>query len=143
VTKTAPPPFVDTNVLLYLLSSDVAKADRAEAILAKGVTVGIQVLNEFTNVARRKMSMPWEEISDVLGLIRQRCTVRPLTLLVHEQALLLASRYGLSWFDALIAAAALDAGCTQLFSEDMHDGLQMTSALTGDRCSIVNPFMRS
>ena len=140
MSRSAISPFVDTNVLLHLLSSDASKADCAEAILAKGIIVGVQVLNEFTNVARRKIGMSWEEISDVLGLIRQRCTVRPLTLGVHEQALLLASRYGLSWFDALIAAAAFDAGCVQLLSEDMQDGLRMISPLNGEICSIANPF---
>ena len=48
-------PFVDTNVLLYLLSDDQAKADRAEALLAQRVVISVQVLNEFANVARRKM----------------------------------------------------------------------------------------
>lgn len=133
-------PFVDTNVLLYLLSADVSKSDRAEALLAQGVVVSVQVLNEFANVARRKLAMPWGEVHEVLGLIRQRCAVRPLTVAVHEQALLLAPRYGLSWYDALIVAAALDAGCTLLFSEDMHDGLEVSSALTGSSVVLRNPF---
>jgi predicted nucleic acid-binding protein len=139
-TSASVPPFVDTNVLLYLLSADAAKADRAEALLAQGVMVGVQVLNEFANVARRKLSMSWDEVADVLGLIRQRCAVRPLTLGVHDQALLLAPRYGLSWYDALIVAAALDGGCSQLYSEDMHDGLEVVSTLSGSRLVVRNPF---
>ena len=101
-------PFLDTNVLLYLLSADSAKADLAEGLLANGATVAVQVLNEFANVARRKLSMSWDEITDVLGLIRQRCTVRDLTAAVHDQALTLARRHGFSWYDALIVSAALD-----------------------------------
>ena len=50
-----PGSFFDTNVLVYLASGDVAKADRAEATLAKGGSISVQVLNELANVARRKM----------------------------------------------------------------------------------------
>src|SRR5262245_4233073 len=133
-------PFVDTNVLLYLLSSDAAKADRAEGLLARGVTVGVQVLNEFASVARRKLAMEWHEVADVLGLIRQRCAVRPLTAAVHDEAMALAPRYGLAWYDALIVAAALDGGCADLYSEDMHHGLEVTAS-TGARVVISNPFV--
>jgi len=131
----AAPAFLDTNVLLYLLSSDTAKADRAEALLAGGATIGVQVLNEFVSVARRKLAMPWDEIAEVLGLIRQRCVVRDLTSAVHDQALSLARRHGFAWYDALIVGAALDAGCSVLYSEDMQDGLEVRAALR-----IRNPF---
>lgn len=127
--------FFDTNVLLYALSADAAKADTAEALLARGGVVGVQVLNEFASVARRKLGMAWSEIEDVLSLIRRRCSVRPLTLQVHEQALKLAPRHGFSWYDALVVAAALDAGCTELLSEDLHDGLLVEGMLR-----IRNPF---
>ena len=129
-------PFLDTNVLLYLLSADAAKADRAEALLGDGAIVGVQVLNEFANIARRKLSMSWDEITDVLGLIRQRCTVRDLTAAVHDQAITLARRHGFAWYDALIVSAALDAGCSLLYSEDMQHGMEVRSGLT-----IRNPFV--
>ena len=57
-----PVSFFDTNVLVYLASNDAAKADRAEATLAKGGAISVQVLNELANVARRKMQMSWDEI---------------------------------------------------------------------------------
>ncbi len=138
MVSRAAPPFLDTNVLLYLLSRDVAKADRAEALLAAGAVLGVQVLNEFANVARRKLGMSWDDIDEVLGLIRQRCAVRSLTLAVHAMALSLARRYSFSWYDALIVAAAVESGCAILFSEDMQDGLEVTPALT-----IRNPFQVS
>ena len=47
-------PFLDTNVILYLLSEDTTKADRAEALLAQGGTVSVQILNEAANVMTRK-----------------------------------------------------------------------------------------
>jgi predicted nucleic acid-binding protein len=127
--------FLDTNVLLYAFSADVAKAEKAEALLARGGVVGVQVLNEFASVARRKMNMAWSEIEDVLSLIRRRCSVRPLTLQIHEHALKLASRHGFSWYDALVVSAALEAGCRELLSEDLRDGLLVDGTLR-----IRNPF---
>ena len=129
-------PFLDTNVLLYLLSSDTAKADRAEALLRDGATVGVQVLNEFASVASRKLALSWAEIADVLGLIRHQCEVKALTVAVHERALALAQRNGFAWCDALIVAAALDAGCARLYSEDMQHGMKV-----GGKLTIVNPFV--
>lgn len=135
VASKAPAPFADTNVLLYLLSADAAKADRVEALLEGGVIVSVQVLNEFASVARRKLSMAWPEIAEVLGLIRQRCTVTPLTVRIHERALALVRRHTFAWYDALIVAAAADAGCAILYTEDMRHGTRIGSSLT-----IRNPF---
>jgi predicted nucleic acid-binding protein len=59
-------PFLDTNVILYLLSEDTTKADRAEALLAQGGTVSVQVLNEAANVMTRKLKMGLDEAEDIL-----------------------------------------------------------------------------
>lgn len=131
-----PPPFLDTNVLLCLLSADAKKADRAEALLSDGATVGVQVLNEFASVSAKKLRMPWAEIDDVLGLIRRQCVVRDLTLAIHERALVLAREHQFAWYDALIVAAALDAGCALLYSEDMQHRMKVAGRLV-----IVNPFV--
>lgn len=128
-------PFLDTNVLLYLLSADAAKADRSEALLASGAVIGVQVLNEFASVARKKLGMAWKEVDEVLALIRKRCAVRDLTVAIQERALALAVRHRLSWYDALIVAAAIDAGSAVLYSEDMQDGMKI-----GGRLVIRNPF---
>lgn len=134
-TATAAAPFLDSNVLLYLLSADADKANRAEDLLRDGAVIGVQVLNEFAAVASRKLKLPWREVADVLGLIRRQCDVRELTLAIHESALALAQRHGFAWYDALIVAAALDAGCRRLYSEDMQHGMKVD-----DRLTIVNPF---
>ncbi len=128
-------PFVDTNVLLYLLSADARKAARAEQVLAGRIIVSVQVLNEFANVARRKAGMAWLPLTQLLADLRQFADVRPLTLATHEAALALAERYQLAWYDALIAAAALEAGCHTLLSEDFQDGQVLQQQLT-----IRNPF---
>ena len=68
--------FFDTNVLLYLLSTDAAKADRSEALLMSGGVVSMQVLNEFASVATRKLAMTIPEIREILSTIRAVCVVR-------------------------------------------------------------------
>jgi predicted nucleic acid-binding protein len=56
-----PGSYFDTNVLVYIASGDPAKADRAEAAVAAGSAISVQVLNKLTNVARRKMPLSWAE----------------------------------------------------------------------------------
>jgi len=131
----APRPFVDTNVLLYLLSDDAAKADRAEAVLAARVIVSVQVLNEFVNVARRKFALEWMELTQILADIRRFADVRNLSVDTHDRGLALAQRYQLNIYDAMIAAAALSAGCTTLMSEDFQGG-----QVFDRRLRVRNPF---
>ena len=130
-----PKVFIDTNILLYLLSVDNDKADRAEIILRTGGLISVQVLNEMANVARRKLAMSWMEIDDVLALIRPVCPTAQLTIETHDRGRLVAERYGLSVYDAMIVAAALLGGCETLYSEDLQDGL-----LINHQLRICNPF---
>ena len=130
-----PVSFFDTNVLVYLASGDAKKADRAEAAIAKGGSISVQVLNELANVARRKMQISWDETHALLNMLRDLLTVHPLTVEAHETGLGIAERYGLSTYDAMIAASALHAGCDTLWSEDMQHGLALKEGLR-----IVNPF---
>ena len=128
-------PFVDTNVLLYLLSDDVAKAERAEALLRGRAVISVQVLNEFANVARRKLQLGWPEVEQALVDVRRFCEVRPLTLETHERGIALAARYQLSVYDAMIVAAAVEAGCATLASEDFSAGQRLDGRVT-----VRNPF---
>jgi predicted nucleic acid-binding protein len=127
--------FLDSNVLLYLLSGDASKADRVERLLKTKPTISVQVLNEVTHVCRRKLGMTWDEITRFLELVRHFCKVTPLTETIHDQGRALAQRHQLSFYDACIAAAAVMAGCRTLFSEDMNDG-----QIVGERLTIRNPF---
>jgi predicted nucleic acid-binding protein len=127
--------FFDSNVLLYVASGDPAKADRAEKLIGESGMISVQVLNEITNVARRKMGMSWTETRAFLSLVRSLLPVQSLTIDVHETGLALAERYGLSIYDAMIAASALHADCDTLWSEDMQDGLALDHQIR-----IVNPF---
>ena len=129
-----PASFFDTNVLLYLASADTTKADRAEAAIAKGGAISVQVLNELANVARRKMQMPWDETHALLDMLRGLLKVHPFTIEAHETGLGIAERHGLSIYDAMIVASALHAGCDTLWSEE-HHGMAFEEGLR-----IVNPF---
>ena len=128
-------PFFDTNVILYLLSADRAKADRAEALLAGGGTISVQVLNEFAAVASRKLKMTFAEIADVLTTVRAVCRVVPVTEEMHGLALRLAGRHQFAFHDAVIVAASLLEGCGILLTEDLQDGQKVEGQLT-----IRNPF---
>jgi len=127
-------PFFDTNVVIYLMSGDAAKASKAERLIANGGVVSVQVLNEFTSVARRKLALTWAETQDVLEALKANLEIVPLTLSVHERALALASAHELNIYDASIVAAALESGCDTVLSEDMQHG-QKFAALR-----IENPF---
>ena len=130
-----PDNFFDTNVLVYIASGDPAKADRAEAIIGNGGVISVQVLNELTNVARRKMLLSWPEIRSFLSVLRSLLTVQPITVETHETGLAIAERYNLSTYDAMIVASALHADCKTLWSEDMQHGMEF-----GEGPRIVNPF---
>jgi len=126
--------FADTNVVLYLLD-DGAKAERAEEILGQGPRVSVQVLNEALVNCRRKAGLSWEDTGAFLESIKSLCPVEDLTVQTHQVGRALAEKYQLSVYDAMIVSAALIAGCTTLWTEDMHDGL-----LIEDQLRVVNPF---
>jgi predicted nucleic acid-binding protein len=130
-----PVSFFDTNILIYLASGDASKADRAEATIAGGGSISVQVLNELANVARRKMQMSWDDAHTFLNMLRGVLTVHPITVETHEAGLRLAERYGLSIYDSTIVASALGAGCDTLWSEDMQHGMKLDEGLR-----IANPF---
>lgn len=131
-----PGSFLDSNVLVYLASSDSAKAERASEVIASvDGTISVQVLNEVAHVARRKMKISWDGVGELLALLKGQLHVVPMTLSSHEHGVWLSSRYQLSVYDGQIVAAALESGCDTLWSEDMHDGLVVESRLT-----IRNPF---
>lgn len=133
---SADKPFFDTNVLLYLLGDD-AKADKAEKLLSSSGIVSVQVLNEFASTASRKLKMTWAEIRTVLDIIRKFCEVVPVTVEIHEIGLSIAERYGFSFYDSLICAAAWNSGCKILYSEDMQHGQSIHTV------TIHNPFKGS
>jgi predicted nucleic acid-binding protein len=128
--------FFDTNVLVYALAQNDPRVRQAEALLAAGGIVSVQILNEFVAVARRKLQMSWSAIKQALGAIRDLCpSIVPITIETHEAALKIAQKYRYEIYDALIVAAALEAGCVILYSEDLQHRQIVDGQLT-----IQNPF---
>jgi len=128
-------PFLDTSVLLYLLSGDAAKADRVETLLSTRGVVSVQVLNEFAVVALRKLKMPLNEIREILDTIRAVCAVEPITVETHDRGLAVFERYRFSLYDSMLVAAALIAGAKIIYSEDLQDGQVIDNQLR-----VTNPF---
>jgi predicted nucleic acid-binding protein len=129
--------FFDTNILVYAFL-DVDKRDKALDVLSEGGRISAQVLNEFTNVARNKRQRTWPEIETAIFVIREWFPdIVPLTEQTHASAVVLAHDHNIAFYDALIVAAALDAGCDTLFTEDLQHGRKFGGL------GIVNPVIES
>lgn len=127
--------FFDSNILIYAYSTD-RRRDRALATIAGGGVISAQVLNEFTNVLRNKQKQDWPVIEAAVNSVRFRFPdIVPLTAETHAAALRFAREEGLAFYDALIVAAATEAGCDTLYSEDMQHGRGIADL------TIRNPFI--
>ncbi|HEY0281880.1 MAG TPA: PIN domain-containing protein [Rhizomicrobium sp.] len=126
--------FFDTNVLLYLVSPDSAKADRVEALLAQRGTISIQVLDEFASVATRKFGKKLSEVREVLSLIRLVCEVKAANIETHDLGLDIAERCKFSVYDSMLLAAAIQARCSTFYTEDLQHGRKL------EGLTIRNPF---
>ena len=130
---------IDTNIAFYALVRGNAgtKEVCAKAILKEVHFLSVQVLNEYACAARRKLRRDWVDIERDLELLRYAVVeVRPIDALANREALRIAERYQLAFFDALMIAVALGNDATVLYSEDMQHGLVVDGALT-----ITNPFL--
>ena len=133
--------FFDTNILVYALAVRAGadsdpRTELAEKTLSLGGVVGVQVLNEFADVATRRFRLGGDLVEQYLSIIDALCgRAIPLTADTHAVAIELSKQYGYRIYDSLILAAAGQAGCTTVYSEDMQHG-QTIGKLT-----IVNPFL--
>jgi predicted nucleic acid-binding protein len=131
-----PQVFFDSNVLIYAFTQAGNKTNRAQQILSFGGAVNVQALNETANVLRRKFNVGWPRIGQIVDAILRTCpNPLPLTLDTHRAALRICERYVYSTYDGLIIAAAKEACCTTLYSEDLQHG----QIIEGVR--IENPFL--
>ncbi|MCA1529683.1 PIN domain-containing protein [Bradyrhizobium yuanmingense] len=127
--------FIDTNILVYAQQSG-PKATISRDLIARGGSISVQVLNELINVLRKKDNRSWRDIELVLDDVDAALDpALPLTAATTRAALALARDHGFSYYDALIIAAAIEAGCDVLYSEDLQHGRSI-GGLT-----IVNPFL--
>jgi predicted nucleic acid-binding protein len=128
--------FLDTNVLVYAYSQGDHRTAIARRLLLDGGVVSVQALNEFASVARSKLAMTWAEVQEAIENIVILCpNPRPLGVETHLRALRISERYGLSIWDGLIVAAATEARCSTLLTEDLQHGQVV------DGVRIENPFL--
>lgn len=126
--------FLDTNILLYLLSNDERKSISKELIKSKH-TISVQVLNEFSNVSIGKLKFSTDSTKEFIEAISANVTIETYSKLTILYALDLKSKYKLQFYDALIVSTAIENNCNILYSEDMQDGLAIN-----DKITILNPF---
>ena len=129
------PVFADTNVVVYAFARDDAKIAIAEGILEGQPTISVQVLSEFLNVCRIKLGMDVPTRHKLAAELIAGCNVVSLDARVVEKAMEIEAQAQISYWDALIVAAALLSGCDILYTEDLENGRTF-----GDQLTVVNPF---
>lgn len=128
--------FFDSNILIYAFTQAGNKTNTAQQILSLGGAVNVQSLNETANTLQRKFSVGWPRIGQIIDAVLSVCPKPlPVALETHRVALRICERYKYSIYDGLIIAAAIEAGCTTLYSEDLQHG----QIVEGVR--IENPFL--
>jgi len=134
--------FLDSNVCIYLFDTDREKAEIAEHLFTASAVVSTQVLAETANVLRKKFKFSADEVQKTAMFIMNRVEVRAVTPSVFRLALKVAARYGFSTYDSMVVAAALDAECGTLYSEDLQHNQVIHHPDGEGRASlkVVNPF---
>ena len=127
--------FADTNIAVYAESDDGEKSKRARAIIESSPVISTQVVNELIAALTGKYAFSKADAYEVAKGLMDVCEVAPVDQGTVRQAMTIATRYQLSHWDALIVAAALEAGCDLLYSEDM----QHEQVFDG-RVTVKNPF---
>jgi len=128
--------FADTNIVVYAFAKDEAKIAIAEGILEEQPTISVQVVSEFLNVCRTKLGMDRPTRHRLAGELIAGCNVVSLDPRVVEKAMEIEAQSQISYWDALIVAAALLSGCDTLYTEDLKNGHTFDGQLT-----VVNPFV--
>lgn len=128
--------FVDTNLVLYTLGQDAHKQAIARQLLAQQPVVSAQVINEAINVCLRRFNFSREQAYAFADAVMRRSEVQAVSETTIRKSAEIALRYQLSNWDALIVAAALLAGCSILYSEDMQHG-----QIFEERLTLLNPFI--
>jgi predicted nucleic acid-binding protein len=135
--------FLDTNIFVYTFDAHApAKAKKATQLIRRAADTGegiisYQVVQEFFNVALRRFPQPLsvaEAEQYLITVLRPLLAVHSSTAIYFE-ALRIAEKHKLSWYDSLIVAAAVGGQCEKLYSEDFQDGRKI------EGLRIENPFV--
>jgi predicted nucleic acid-binding protein len=132
--------FLDSNILVYCYSfSDVQKQQVARELTWKNsltTIISTQVLQEFCNVMGRKYAIPYAEIQQVLRRLSASLYVYDNTSTTIDRACAIAHRYGFSFYDSMIVAAAEECKCRTIYSEDLQHEQKINDMI------IINPFKK-
>jgi predicted nucleic acid-binding protein len=132
--------FVDTNILLYSVSTDPAEAGKAaaaaELLGAEDLCLSVQVLQEFYVQATRATRSEPLRHDDAVAFIDtwHRFPVQEVSIALLRAAFAATKRWGVSYWDAAIIEAARVLACDQLLTEDLNAGQVF------DGVTVVNPF---
>ena len=130
--------FLDSNILVYCYTvSDLKKMDIARSLAsAEYVHISTQVVNETTNVLRKKHAIAWDDLKVMIEDFEVNFLICQLTTSDSQRACQISKRYGYSFYDSLIISTALECNCQILYSEDLQH-LQIIE----NKLKIVNPFL--
>jgi predicted nucleic acid-binding protein len=127
---------LDSNILIYNHSLDYEnKRLIARDFFKENPIVSSQVISEYLNVMKRNFKMQKQELMHLCSLWLEKCSIQPVVLSTIKLAQNLVGRYDFQIFDGIIIAAALEANCDILYSEDMQHGQIIENSL-----KIINPF---
>jgi predicted nucleic acid-binding protein len=135
--------FFDSNILIYGFGPVDATRSRLarELILEAGTdqsgVVSYQVIQEFLNVAQKKFR-PLVTHAVAEGYLKEIVSsmeILPWSMRLMSYGLSIKERYGFSWYDSLIVAAAMQSDCSTLYTEDLQHGQRI------EGLAVVNPFL--
>lgn len=127
--------FLDTNVLIYVLSDDEPKREVAISLIKNNPHISIQVLNEFCNVCKKKMGFSYPEIQNIILQLLPQIQLVQLHKSTILKALDIGDSYKYSYYDSLILASAIEANCNIVYSEDFQHNQKINNSLL-----VLNPF---
>ncbi len=134
--------FIDSNVFIYLFDRKNAEKRRiAHNLIESAIdndtgVISYQVVQETLSVMTMKLNSPPREAQDFLATVLVPMWKSMPSEALYGHAIGIQARYQFGFYDSLIVAAALDAGCTRLYTEDMQHGQQIEDLI------VTNPFKR-
>lgn len=129
--------FIDTNILVYLSSTEEQKKEKVKKLLysQQSASISTQVLSEFSNVIYRKKLFPSEKLLEFMDIFSKIFKIEIITPITVRDAIKIKEKYQFSFWDSMIIATALENNCNLLISEDMQH-----NQMIENRLKIINPF---
>ena len=128
--------FIDTNILIYLVKDTSGKAETIASLIDynSNIYISIQVVNEFCNVAIKKLDFSYKEILFSIDKFSENFIIPKVEISTIKYAIKIKEKYGFSYYDSAIIASALQNNCSILYTEDMQHEQIIEGSL-----SIINP----